>query len=99
MCCANFAIRIYVQEFNPHVIACVSSMYWYTIVARTIFVLPYHPFIIIFIICKTFIELGKYTARFSDSDRSLNRKRERLKVFEVEPGSNRDDVIINLIIN
>ena len=61
MCCANFAIRIYVQEFNPHVIACVSSMYWYTIVARTIFVLPYHPFIIIFIICKTFIEPEKYT--------------------------------------
>jgi len=41
---------------------------------------------------------------------SLNRKRERFKVFEVEPklnqgqtvvksGSNRDDVIINLIIN
>ena len=61
MCCANFAIRIYVQEFNPHVIGCVSSMYWYTIVARTIFVLPYHPFIIIFIICKTFIEPEKYT--------------------------------------
>lgn len=61
MCCANFAIRIYVQEFNPHVIACVSSMYWYTIVARTIFVLPYHPFIIIIIICKTFIEPEKYT--------------------------------------
>ena len=61
MCSANFAIRIYVQEFNPHVIACVSSMYWYTIVARTIFVLPYHPFIIIFIICKTFIEPEKYT--------------------------------------
>ena len=37
--------------------------------------------------------------RFSDPDRSLNRKRERFKVYEVEPGSNRDDVIINLIIN
>ena len=28
----------------------------------------------------------------------MNRKRERFKVFEVEPGSNLDDVIINLII-
>ena len=28
-------------------------------------------------------------ARFSDPDRSLNRKRERFKVFEVEPRSNR----------
>ena len=37
--------------------------------------------------------------RFSDPDRSLNRKRERFKVFEGKPGSNRDDVIINLIIN
>ena len=43
---------------------------------------------------------GKWVeARFSDSDRSLNRKRERFKVFEVESGSNRDNVIINLIIN
>ena len=37
--------------------------------------------------------------RFSHLDRSLNRKRERFKVFEVEPRSNRDDIIINLIIN
>ena len=37
--------------------------------------------------------------RFSDPDRSLNRKNKRFKVFEVEPRSNRDDVIINLIIN
>ena len=37
-------------------------------------------------------------AWFSDPDRLLNRKRERFKSFEVEPGSNRDDVIINLII-
>ena len=37
-------------------------------------------------------------ARISDPDRSLNRKRERFKGFEVEPRSNRDDVIINLII-
>ena len=37
--------------------------------------------------------------RFSDPDHSLNHKRERFKVFEVEPGSNHDDVIINLIIN
>ena len=36
--------------------------------------------------------------RFSDSDRSLNRKRERFKDFEVKPRSNHDDVIINLII-
>ena len=28
----------------------------------------------------------------------MNRKRERFKGFEVESGSNRDDVIINLII-
>ena len=41
----------------------------------------------------------KLLTRFSDPDRSLNRKRERFKVFEVEPGSNGDDVIINLIIN
>ena len=36
--------------------------------------------------------------RFSNLDRSLNCKRERFKIFEVEPGSNCDDVIINLII-
>ena len=39
-----------------------------------------------------------YTARFLDLDHSLNRKRERFKGFEVEPRSNSDDVIINLII-
>ena len=39
------------------------------------------------------------SSRFPDPDRSLNRKRERFKVFEIEPGLNRDDVIINLIIN
>ena len=32
----------------------------------------------------------KLWARFSDPDRSLNRKRERFKVFEIEPRSNRD---------
>ena len=37
-------------------------------------------------------------ARFSDLDRSLNHKREMFKVFEIEPRSNRNDVIINLII-
>jgi len=37
--------------------------------------------------------------RFSDPDHSLNLKKEGFKVFEVELGSNRDDVIINLIIN
>ena len=42
---------------------------------------------------------GKVTTRFSNLDSSLNRKREMFKVFEVESGSNRDDVIINLIIN
>ena len=36
--------------------------------------------------------------RFSDLDRSLNHKRKSFKVFEVELGSNRDDVII-IIIN
>jgi len=40
-----------------------------------------------------------FWSRFSDPNHSLNRKRERFKVFEVEPGSNRDDIIINLIIN
>ena len=34
-------------------------------------------------------------ARFPDPDRSLNRKMKKFKVFEVEPRSNRDDVIIN----
>ena len=38
-------------------------------------------------------------SRFLDPDHLLNRKRERFKVFEVEPRSNRDVVIINLIIN
>ena len=37
--------------------------------------------------------------RFSDPNRSLNHKMERFKIFEVESGSNCDDVIINLIIN
>jgi len=41
----------------------------------------------------------KYESRFSDSDHSLNRKREKFKIFEIEPESNRDDVIINLITN
>ena len=36
--------------------------------------------------------------RFLDLDRSLNCKRERFKVFKIKPKSNRDDVIINLII-
>ena len=40
-----------------------------------------------------------YYTRFSNPDHSLNRKMERFKVFEVELGSNHDDVIINLIIN
>ena len=37
--------------------------------------------------------------RFSDPNYSLNRKRERFKIFEVELRSDRDDVIIKLIIN
>ena len=37
------------------------------------------------------------STRFSDPNRSLNRKRKRFKGFEVAPRSNRDDVIINLI--
>ena len=40
----------------------------------------------------------QHKPRFLDPDRSLNRKRERFKVFEVKSGSNRDDIIINLII-
>ena len=35
---------------------------------------------------------------FSDPDHSMNRKRKRFKVFKVGSRSNRDDVIINLII-
>ena len=56
------------------------------------------------------VSFNLHLSRFSDLDRSLNRKRERFKVFEVESGSNRgrtrvelrsnrNDVIINLIIN
>ena len=37
-------------------------------------------------------------SRFSETNRTLNCKRERFKVFEIEPRSNRNDVIINLII-
>ena len=36
--------------------------------------------------------------QFSDLDRSLNRKKKSFKIPEVELKSNRDDVIINLII-
>ena len=36
--------------------------------------------------------------QFSDLDRSLNRKKKSFKILEVELKSNRDDVIINLII-
>ena len=36
-----------------------------------------------------------YRPRFSNPDRLLNRKREKFKIFEVEPRSNYDDVIIN----
>ena len=33
-------------------------------------------------------------ARFSDPNRSLNRKRERFKVFEIEPRLNRGQTVI-----
>ena len=36
--------------------------------------------------------------QFSNLDRSLNRKKKSFKILEVELKSNRDDVIINLII-
>ena len=36
--------------------------------------------------------------QFSNLDRSLNRKKKSFKIPEVELKSNRDDVIINLII-
>ena len=44
---------------------------------------------------KLSFELEYRASRFSDPDRSLNRKRKRFKVFEVEPKSNHDDVIID----
>ena len=44
------------------------------------------------------LALRVYHPRFSDPDRSLNHKRKKFKVFEVELGLNRDDYIINLII-
>ena len=46
-----------------------------------------------------FLDINELVPRFSDPDRSLNYKRERFKIFEVERGSNRDNVIINLIMN
>ena len=36
--------------------------------------------------------------QFSNLDRSLNRKKKSFKILEVKLKSNRDDVIINLII-
>ena len=36
----------------------------------------------------------EFWARFSDSDRSLNRKRERFKGFEVGPRSNRGRTVM-----
>ena len=42
--------------------------------------------------------ISSLSSWFSDPDRSLNRKREMFRVFEVELRLNRDDVIINLII-
>ena len=46
-----------------------------------------------------FLDINELVTRFSDPDRSLNYKRERFKIFEIERGSNRDNVIINLIMN
>ena len=46
-----------------------------------------------------FLDINELVPKFSDPDRSLNYKRERFKIFEVERGSNRDNVIINLIMN
>ena len=40
--------------------------------------------------------LMSFCTRFSDPNRSLNRKREMFKVFEVEPRSNRDRTGIEL---
>ena len=42
--------------------------------------------------------ISSLSSWFSDPDRSLNRKREMFRVFEFELRSNRDNVIINLII-
>ena len=44
------------------------------------------------------IEGRLYILWFWNPNRSINRKNEMFKVFEVESKSNRDDVIINLII-
>ena len=44
------------------------------------------------------IEGRLYILWFGNPDRSINRKRKMFKIFEVESKSNRDDVIINLII-
>jgi len=45
------------------------------------------------------LKIDQLVARFSNPDRSLNRKRESFKVFKLESRSNCDDAIINLIIN
>ena len=42
-----------------------------------------------FLVCNVFIK-----SRFSDPDRSLNRKRERFKGFEVGPRSNRGRTVM-----
>ena len=41
-------------------------------------------------------KLLKYFTRFSDPDYSLNRKRKRFKVFEVEPRSNWSQTVMTL---
>ena len=47
---------------------------------------------------KCIFELFYCDSMISDLDHSKNRKRERFKVFKVEPRSNRDNVKINLIL-
>ena len=40
------------------------------------------------------LSFESFVSRFLDPDRSLNRKRERFKVFEVEPRSNRSQTVM-----
>ena len=49
-------------------------------------------------LCTTLYSIN-HNQGFENLDRSLNYKRERFKVFEVELELNYDDIIINLIIN
>ena len=60
------------------------------------FVMNREPYYTLFI--AHFIYIAFRNPWFWNPDRSMNRKKKRFKVFEVGLGSNRDDVIINLII-